>query len=159
MKGTVNYFKMSILVLFVVFISMQKIVAQADSNHIDFIKDSRIDLLVKKQAQINKLTVFKNSRGEFKGYRIMIMNTSDRELAYKTRADVLRYYPEYNVYMAYQSPYFKIKMGDFLKRADAEKLKKDLSGMFKQGTFVMQDIIKISPEEEARLLNEVEEEQ
>jgi hypothetical protein len=149
----------SLLLIVVFLISVERCIAQADSGRVDFIKDPRIDLLVKKQAQINKIAVYKNSRGEYKGFRLMIMNTNDRELAYKTRSDVLRYYPEYNVYMAYQSPYFKIKMGDFIKKADAEKLKKDISGMFKQGTFVIQDIIKLSPEDEARLLKEEEEEE
>lgn len=130
--------------------------SQLDSIHADIVKDYRIDLLVKKQAQINRVSVYKNSRGEYKGFRLMVMNTNSRELAYKTRADILRYFPEYNVYMAYQAPYFKIKMGDFLKRADAEKLKKSVASMFKQGTFVMQDIIKVTAEEEERLMNEEE---
>jgi hypothetical protein len=153
-----NYAKSVLLLLFIFLMNMQKLKAQTDSARVEVIKDPRIDLLIKKQAQINKIAVYKNSRGEYKGFRLMIMNTNDRELAYKTRSDILRYYPEYNVYMAYQAPYFKIKMGDFIKRADAEKLKKEISGMFKQGTFVVQDIIKLSPEEEARLINEVEQE-
>jgi hypothetical protein len=131
--------------------------AQADTGGtVTLIKDSRIDLLVKKQANINRVAVLKNSRGEYKGYRIMVLSTNSRELAYKTRADILRSYPDQNVYMAYQSPYFKLSMGDFLKREDAEKMKKELSGMFKQGLFVMQDIIHLKPEEEAKLLKDEE---
>jgi len=159
MKAKINFYcKVWVLVcisLLHVLISL----AQFDTGKVEVIKDPRIDLLVKKQAQINRVAVFKNSRGEFKGYRIMIMNTNNRDLAYKTRAEILRYYPEFNVYMTYQSPYYKIKMGDFLKKADADKLKKDLASMFPQGTFVMQDIIKLSPEDEAQLLKEAEEEE
>lgn len=132
--------------------------AQADTGGtVTLIKDSRIDLLVKKQSNINRVAVLKNSRGEYKGYRIMLLSTNNRELAYKTRADILRNYPDQNVYMAYQSPYFKLRMGDFLKREDAEKMKKELSSMFKQGLFVMQDIIHLKPEEEAKLLKDEEE--
>lgn len=132
--------------------------AQADTGGtVTLIKDSRIDVLVKKQAQINRVAIFKNSRGEYKGYRIMLLSTNNRELAYKTRADILRNYPDQNVYMAYQSPYFKLRMGDYLKREDAEKMKKELSSMFKQGLFVMQDIIHLKPEDEAKLLKEEEE--
>jgi hypothetical protein len=139
-------------------------IAQTDKvTHIDstpsveLVKDYRIDLLVKKQAQINRVAVYKNSKGEYKGYRIMILNTNNREVAYRTRSEILRYFPDNNVYMAYQSPYFKLKMGDFLKREDAEKMKKDLVKMFNQNVFVMQDIIHLKPEEEARLINEEEE--
>ncbi len=132
--------------------------AQADtSDKVELIKDYRIDLLVKKQAQINRVAVYKNSNGDYKGYRIMVMNTNNRGLAYKTRSDILRRYPEQSVYMAYQSPYFKIKMGDFLKKDDAIELKKDLDKMFKQGVFVIQDIIKLTPEQEEELMEQEEE--
>ncbi len=151
-------FKITAPLILISLLNAAAATAQTDTNTVEVVKDARIDLLVKKQAQINKVAVFKNSRGEYKGFRIMIMNTNDRELAYKTRADILRYYPEYNVYMAYQSPYFKIKMGDFLKKTDADKFKKEIAAMFKQGTFVIQDIIRLSPEDEAKLLKEAEEE-
>lgn len=127
-----------------------------DSSSVVVIKDPRIDLLVKKQAQINKVSGYKNSRGEYKGYRVMVLNTNDRDLAYKTRAEILRSFPDQNVYMAYQSPYYKLKVGDFLKRSDADKIKKDLSVAFNQTTYVIEDIIKLTPEQEAKLLQEEE---
>jgi hypothetical protein len=130
--------------------------AQSDSlATVTVVKDYRIDLLVKKQSQINKLSVYKNSKGEYKGYRLMVLNTNNRDLAYKTRTDILRYFPDNNVYMAYQSPYFKLKMGDFLKKEDAEKMKKELLKVLNQNVFVMQDIINLKPEEEARLIEEI----
>jgi hypothetical protein len=136
-------------------------IAQADSlGTVEVVKDYRVDLLVKKQSQINKLSEYKNSKGEYKGYRLMVLNTNNRDLAYKTRTEILRYFPDNNVYMAYQSPYFKIKVGDFLKKEDAEKFKKELSRVLPQNSvFVMQDIINVKPEEEARLLEEVAQEE
>ena len=113
MKIIFNCLKITVSLLLISLANLGTAAAQTDTNTVEVVKDARIDLLVKKQAQINRVAVFKNSRGEYKGYRIMIMNTNDRELAYKTRADILRYYPEHNVYMVYQSPYYKIKMGDF----------------------------------------------
>lgn len=149
----IKYWKAATVFLLLIFI-LENASAQKDTSRVEVVKDYRVDILLKKQAQINKVTGYKNSRGEYKGFRIMVMNTNDRELAYRTRANILRYFPDYNVYMAYQTPYFKIKMGDFLKRADADRLRKELSVFFKQGTFVIQDIIKITPEEEAQLLRE-----
>ncbi|MDA3613841.1 SPOR domain-containing protein [Polluticaenibacter yanchengensis] len=116
------------------------------------VKDSRIDVLVKKQSEINKVAGLKNLRGEYKGYRIMILNSKDRELAYKTRSEILRYYPQYNVYLGYQSPYYKMKMGDFIKKEDAEKVKKDLSTLLKLNLYVVNDMVKITPAEEEKLL-------
>jgi hypothetical protein len=140
-----------ILVLSVI---LNPVFSQKDSGIVEVIKDPRIDLLVKKQAQINKVSAYKNSRGEYKGYRLMILSTNDRELAYKTKSEMLRYFPDQNLYMGYQAPYFKLKMGDFIKRAEADAFKKELSQVFDQATYVIQDIIKITPEQEAKLIEE-----
>ena len=158
MKAFIHRLKWPLLLLSISLLRMLSVGAQPDTTKVEVVKDPRIDLLVKKQALINKIAVFKNSRGEYKGYRIMVLNTNNRDLAYKTRADILRYYPDYNVYMAYQSPYYKLKVGDFVKRPEADSFKKELSSMFPQGMFVIQDIIHLSPEDEARLLKEEEEE-
>lgn len=125
-------------------------------SSVELVKDSRIDVLAKKQSQINKVASYKTSRGGFKGYRIMVINTNNREAYNATRTTLLRNYPEHKIYTSYQAPYFKIKLGDFLKKEDAEKLKKELSRSFKHGLFVMQDVVKLKPEDEARLLAEEE---
>ncbi|TAD84129.1 MAG: hypothetical protein EAY75_13690 [Bacteroidetes bacterium] len=130
--------------------------AQTDSTRgLTLIRDPRVDLLVKKQAQINRVAVHKSSSGQYKGFRLMVLNTNNRDEAYNTKSMLLRRYPEQNIYMAYQAPYYKIKMGDFIKRADADNFKKQITGL-KQSIFVVQDIIKIKPEDEAKLLKEAE---
>ena len=124
------------------------------TNSILFLADSRIQQLASRQYQINRLSAYKNSAGQYKGYRVMILNTNNRTLAYKTRTDILRYFPEHNVYMAYQAPYFKLKAGDFVKREDAEKFRDDLKRIMDQSFYVISDIITLSPEAELRLLEE-----
>jgi hypothetical protein len=117
-------------------------------------KDSRIDVLLKKQADINKVAVVKTSSGKYKGYRVMALNTNDRELAYKTKAQLLSRFPEYSVYMSYQTPFFKLKIGDFLKKEDAEDLRKHLSMMIKQGIYIVPDVVMLKPDDVERLMNE-----
>jgi hypothetical protein len=117
-------------------------------------KDPRIDVLAKKQYQLNKVSGLKNSSGQYKGYRIMIVNTNNRETAYNARTELLRMFPEHALYMAYQAPYYKLKMGDFIKREDAEKVRKQIPSRVSQSLFIIQDIIKIKPEDEAKLLAE-----
>lgn len=126
--------------------------AQIDTPNIVVHKDSRIDILLKKQANINKTAAMKTSNGQYKGYRIMVLNTNDRELAYKTKGQILTNFPDQQVYMSYQAPFFKLKVGDFLKRADAEDLRKDLGRLMPKGVFIISDVIKLKPEEEAKLL-------
>jgi hypothetical protein len=132
--------------------------ADSTTSSVELYADSRLAILSTKQAQINRLTVYKNSAGQYKGYRVMVINTNNRDLAYKTRAEILRYFPTQNVYMAYQAPYFKLKAGDFVKKADAEEFKKDLGRLLNLSLFVISDIIKLTPEEEARLLEGSEKE-
>lgn len=130
--------------------------SQADSSVVRVSADPRVAWLSAKQSQINKLSAFKNSAGQYKGFRVMVLNTNNRDLAYQTRADILRYFPDKAVYMSYQSPYFKLKAGDFIKREDAEKFKKELSKFFTSSLFVISDIVKITPEDEIHLLQENE---
>lgn len=147
--------KMGLLVFFCL-IAFTKLSAQsADTmDGILFKYDPRIQVLVKKQAQVNKTSKYKTSNGQYKGYRIMVLNTNDRNLAYQTRGNLTNRFPEHAVYMAYQSPYFKLKMGDFIKKEEAELLRKQLNTIIKSGVFVVPDIIKIKPEDEIRLLEE-----
>ena len=117
-------------------------------------KDSRIDVLLKKQADINKVAVVKTSSGKYKGYRVMALNTNDRELAYKTKAQLLSRFPEYSVYMSYQTPFFKLKIGDFVKKEDAEDLRKQLSMMIKQGIYIVPDVVILKPDDVEKLMND-----
>jgi len=134
--------------------------AQAEQTEIvEVIRDLRLDELAKKQYQINKLTgeggilsKFKTSNGKFKGYRIMVLNTNNREIAYQTRGKLANRFPQHRIYLAYQAPYFKLKMGDFLERSEAEDFKKQLIGILKSGIFVVPDVVNIRPEEEVKLI-------
>lgn len=154
MKHPLYFLFTTVICCFVIGKSM----AQTDSTirTVVVTADPRLELLSKKQSQINKLSSFKNSAGQYKGYRVMLVNTNNRDLAYKMRTDILRYFPDKNLYMSYQAPYFKLKAGDFTKREDAEKFRKELGKYFKESFFVISDIVKVTAEEEARLLAEKE---
>lgn len=133
--------------------SQQLHAQQSDSSAFTTVHaDPRLNWLAEKQAQINKVSVYKNSAGQWKGYRVMVLNTNNRDEANKTKAVILKYFPDKGVYMAYQAPYFKLKAGDFIKREDAENFRKELSKYFSGNLYVMNDIIKITAEEEAKLL-------
>lgn len=141
---------------FILLLSVICISAYAQKDSMIIHKDSRIDLLLKKQSDINKLAAFKTSNGKIKGFRIMVLNTNNRDLAYKTKAQLLSLFPEYASYMSYQAPFFKLKIGDFLKKEDAEDLRKQLGTLFPKGVFVIPDIIVIRPQDEKRLLEDIE---
>jgi hypothetical protein len=111
-------------------------------------KDSRLDSLAQKQAEINKRTSMMTSSGQYKGYRIQVLNTSDRELAFRVKADLLANYPDQKSHIIFRSPYFKVRIGDFLKRSDAESFRKQLTGTYPQGGYIVADLIDYNPEED-----------
>ncbi len=114
----------------------------ADSSTVIVHKDPRIDLLVKKQAQINEETS-RDARRVGKGFRLMIINTNKREEAIAAKTKVYTYFPELKAYLVYQSPYFKLKVGNFKERKDAEAYQKRLNAYFPKGVFVMNDVIEL----------------
>jgi len=108
-------------------------------------KDPRIDVLTTKQAAINKVTAHLASNGMFKGYRLQVLNTRSREAAFKTKAMLLENFPDQKTYVLYQSPYFKVRVGNFVNRSDADKFGKELSSYLSQPAYVVEDLIEYIP--------------
>ena len=113
-----------------------------DSNSVIVHKDYRLDLLVKKQAIINEVTS-RDGRRTDKGFRLMIISTSNREEAMAAKTKVYTYFPELKAYMWHQSPYYKLKAGNFKDRKDAEAFQRRLNTYFPKGVFIMKDIIEV----------------
>ena len=118
-----------------------------DSNSIIVRKDPRIDLLVKKQAQINEETT-RDARKTGKGFRLLVINTTKRDDAIAAKAKVYTNFPELKAYLLYQSPYYKLKVGNFKDRKEAEEYQKRMKYYFPSGVFIMNDIIENKPEKE-----------
>jgi len=116
-----------------------------DSNSVIVHKDPRLDLLVKKQATINEVTS-RDGRRTDKGFRLMIISTNNRDEAIAAKTKVYTYFPELKAYLWYQSPYFRVKAGNFKDRKDAEAYQKRLNTYFPKGVFIMKDIIEVKPE-------------
>lgn len=118
----------------------------ADSGMVTVHKDQRIELLIKKQAQINEETS-RNSRKSGKGFRLMIISTTSRDEAIAAKTKVYTYFPELKAYLWHQSPYYKLKAGNFKEREEAEEYQKRLNVYFPKGVFIMNDIVEYKPEE------------
>jgi len=110
-------------------------------------KDPRIEALVKKQSSINTATK-KASARTARGYRLLVINTNKREEAIAAKTRIYTLFPELNPYMSYQSPYFRVKAGNFQTRDEAVRYQKIMNGMFPKGVFIVNDIIEIKGEKE-----------
>ena len=115
-----------------------------DSGTVIVHKDPRLDLLVNKQATINEVTS-RDGRRTDKGFRLMIISTTSREEAIAAKTKIYTYFPDLKAYLWYQSPYFRLKAGNFKDRKDAEAYQKRLNSYFPRGVFIMKDIIEVKP--------------
>lgn len=109
-------------------------------------KDARVDLLAEKQAAINKVTSKMTADGLFRGYRLQVLNTRSRDDAFKLKATLLENFPDQKVYVLYQSPYFKVRIGNFVQRTDAEDFRRQLSSYISNPAYVVDDVIEYIPQ-------------
>lgn len=132
--------------LFVLFIALQTYAQDSTATQSVIVhKDPRLDMLVNKQAQINEETS-RDARKTTKGYRLMIISTNNRDEAISAKTKVYTYFPELKAYLWHQSPYYKVKAGNFKDRKEAEAYQKKLSPYFANGVFIMNDIVETKPE-------------
>jgi hypothetical protein len=147
LKNNMKYFLLATLIIFLNRTSAQNtptpLVTEPSSVIIH--KDARIDLLVRKQAQINEEWARENRR-TMKGYRLMVINTNKRDEAIAAKTKVYTFFPELKSYLLYQSPFFKLKAGNFKTRDEADDYRKRLNAFFPKGVFIISDIIEIKPD-------------
>lgn len=111
-------------------------------------KDPRLDILSAKQALVNKRATMMTSGGLYKGYRIQVISTTNRDEANSIKSEVLSRFTDEKAYLLYNSPYFKVRIGNFIKKEDAEKFRKVLLKIYPKGVYVVEDAIEYSMKEE-----------
>ncbi|HKH61038.1 MAG TPA: SPOR domain-containing protein [Flavitalea sp.] len=140
--------KLWILALFT-FLSISSL-AQTDSSSVVVHKDRRIDMLMKKQIEINEVTT-RNSRRSAQGYRIQVISTNNRTKAMEAKTRIYQHFPELKAYLMYQSPYFKLKVGNFTEREEAESYLQNILTLFPTGVYVVRDIVEVKPEKNTEM--------
>ncbi|HEV7331357.1 MAG TPA: SPOR domain-containing protein [Flavisolibacter sp.] len=108
-------------------------------------KDDRIDALVKKQAAINERSKRISGR-TMRGYRLMVLNTNNREEAISAKTKVYTHFPDQKAYLTYQSPFFRLKAGNFKTRDEAKRYQSLMNAIFPKGVFIISDVIEVKPE-------------
>lgn len=116
-----------------------------DTSALVIHKDSRMNVLLKKQGDVNAAIKKANARTA-RGYRLLVINTNKRNEAIAAKTKVYTNFPELKSYLVYQSPFFKLKVGNFKTREEALQYQKSLGVFFPKGVFVIPDTIEITPE-------------
>ena len=137
-----------IIVLVFIVIVAAKLIAQeriTDSNiaKVTINKDPRLDILAKIQGDMNK-----NAARFGKGYRLFVLKSDNRAYAMQVRSYLLQNYPEEKVIMTYQSPFIKMKFGDFVDKKEAEKIRDQIlkAGVVTGNIYIVPDTIELKPE-------------
>lgn len=130
----------SLLVVLDLFAGDSLPAARRDSTiPIEVKKDARIDILNQKFALGNRKQV-KPHMVRAWGYRLQVISTQNRKDALALKADLLRRFPEQQVYLLYQSPLFRVRLGNFRTRQEAQAF---ISSSLADhpGVFVVRDVI------------------
>jgi hypothetical protein len=120
------------------------------SQTITVVKDPRLDMLLRKQTELNKeVDKINNKTGP--GYRIMVVNTNDRTKALEVKSRMMSDFPDEKSYLIYQSPYFKILIGNFRTRQEAEPFQKKILEIYPTGVIIVPATVEYKPEKEEEL--------
>ena len=74
------------------------------------------------------------------GFRIQLFSGTERIHANQLKAKFLAAYPHVPAYLIYQQPYFKLRVGDFRNRMEAQYLFYHLNPEFNQAIIVADKI-------------------
>jgi len=102
-------------------------------------QDPRIDKLVEKHIKIN--THWKG----IIGYRVQIYfdsGNNSKKRAMETRAQFLAKHPEMEAYIIFQDPHYKVRVGDFRTKMEAEGFRERIAFEY-PGSFVTKDEINL----------------
>jgi hypothetical protein len=124
----------------------------------DFLKnlpirqDQRITDLLVRNSEINA------RKNGFDGFRLEIFFSSEnkaRELANRVKSGFNLIYPEIPCYLMYQTPNFKVRVGDFRNKSEALKTKSLIASKY-PNAFIVKDMIRF-PELYPELQEQTEE--
>jgi hypothetical protein len=79
---------------------------------------------------------------------LLVINTNKRNEAIDAKTKIYTYFPELKAYLIYQTPYFKLKAGNFRTRDEADRYRKNLNSVFPKGVYIINDTIEITPEKD-----------
>ena len=131
-----------LLILIPLLLWITEVSAQDSSASVVVNKDPRIDSLVNKQIEINEVTT-RNSRRAAPGYRILVISSNDRNKVIQAKTKMYQEFPELKTYMMYQSPFFRLKVGNFKERTDAEEYLPRIQRYYPTGVYIVTDTIDV----------------
>lgn len=131
------------LFTFSVIVAQGITVDSLNTGKVIVIKDPRLDILAKKEAEFNAL-----GTKLAKGYRLLVLKSNDRDLCMKVRSQLLQNFPDQKVYMTFQAPFIKLKFGNFVEKADAEKYRDMImkAKFTSNNIYIVPEVVEVKPD-------------
>lgn len=121
--------KTFLVVFCVLFIAANtKVLAQQTNVYLT--PDPFLDSLIQKHKDVNQQVSI------YDGFRIQIFSGNNRNNAEELKADFFKRFPNIGSYLIYQQPYFKLRVGDFRNRFEAQQLYFQLMEAYGQAIIV-----------------------
>ncbi|MGB1205896.1 MAG: SPOR domain-containing protein [Chitinophagales bacterium] len=109
----------------------------AQYGNINISADPKIEQLIDVHKSVNSRTT------KTKGFRVQIIQDSNRDLVREKKIELLGLYPNMRAYETYEAPFYKLRLGDFTDRYDAYRVFKEVKNTFKRA-FIVPDKVNIS---------------
>ena len=100
------------------------------TNHVN----QQVAVLMDTVASVNKNIKYAQ------GYRILAYNGSERQTVMNLRKTIIARVPEEKDYLTYQQPNFRLKIGDFFSRVEAQQVLNQLSDLIPNAQIVQEQI-------------------
>lgn len=111
--------------------------SQLDSPRFEM--DSAIEAQLAKKKELNKL-----KPATVEGFRVQVYAGNSRQQALQIRTDVLAANPDFAAYLIYKQPTFRVRVGDFKTRYEAQKLLNELKSIY-PASFIVPDEVLVNP--------------
>jgi hypothetical protein len=109
------------------------------SGNSEIIQDSRIDVLMMKHIQINQ------KLNTMDGFRIQVFSDSgnnSKNKAQSVQDEIQMRFPGMGVYLTFKSPNYKVRVGDFRTKLDAQRFLIELTADY-PNAFIVADQINL----------------
>lgn len=108
--------------------------------------DPRLDILMASNSKTKKAYAAAPGKSakvirSGKGFRIQIYNGNDKNAAVSKKVDFMRRYPNVKTYMTYTQPQFRVKVGDFQTRTDAQAFMSEIRSLYPTSMIVPDYIV------------------